>query len=296
MKKFVALEILRVDQRITKDYKQMTKGKINKFFVQYLYEYETGRPLKVKLWRIVKAILYKLKTGIQWRHLPMRQFFGFTRYTWQSVFYHFNKWSQTGIWQECYKRLLSDHRKNLDMSVINLDGTHTPAKRGGQAVGYQGRKKCNTSNMLILTDRQGVPIGWSEPISGNHHDSYELKKTASKIFDKIRDAGLNLEGLFLNADAGFDVKEFRELCEKNEIFHNIDFNKRNSNNNQNTDYMLDDELYRLRFSVEQLNAWVDGFKSLVFRYETRSSNWMALHCIAFAIIFIRKFEKLTFSF
>lgn len=34
------------------------------------------------------------------------------------------------------------------MSVVNLDGTHTPAIRGGEAVEYQGRKKCKTSNML----------------------------------------------------------------------------------------------------------------------------------------------------
>ena len=60
--------------------------------------------------------------------------------------------------------------------------------------------------------------------------------------------------------------------------------------------MLDNELYRERFSDEQLNAWVDGFKTLTIRYETKSSNWMALHCLAFAIIFIRKFDDSKFSF
>ena len=59
----------------------------------------------------------------------------------------------------------------LDMSSINLDGSHTPAKRGGEGVGYQGWKKCKTTNMLILTDNQGIPIGWSAPISGEHNDS-----------------------------------------------------------------------------------------------------------------------------
>jgi len=36
------------------------------------------------------------------------------------------------------------------MSVVNLDGTHTPAKRGGEAVGYRGWKKCKTSNRLLF--------------------------------------------------------------------------------------------------------------------------------------------------
>lgn len=53
----------------------MRKGKISKFFVQYLPLSRTGRKTKVKVWRIIKAILYKLKTGIQWKNLPMRQFF-----------------------------------------------------------------------------------------------------------------------------------------------------------------------------------------------------------------------------
>ena len=274
----------------------MVKSKISKFFVQYLIKARTGRKISVPLWRIVKAILYKLKTGIQWQHLPMRQFFGFTRYSWQSVYYHFNKWSQTGIWENCYLRLIADNKSKLDMSVVNLDGTHTPAKRGGEAVGYQGRKKSKTSNMLILTDKQGVPIGWSKPISGDHHDSFELRKTTSEIFTQIENNGIRLEGLFLNADAGFDVKDFRLLCEQKEITANIDFNKRRNKTLKNDDYLLDNEMYRERFSVEQLNAWVDGFKSLCFRYETKSSNWMALHCLAFSLIFIRKFDDLTFSF
>jgi len=274
----------------------MCKSKISKFFVQYLELGRTGRRIKVQLWRIVKAILYKLKTGIQWKHLPMRQFFGFTKYSWESVYYHFNKWSQTGAWEKCYRRLIAENSSKLDMSLVNLDGTHTPAKRGGEAVGYQGRKKCKTSNMLIVTDKQGVPIGWSKPISGNHHDSFELRKTASRIFDEIEQSGISVKGLFLNADAGFDVKDFRLLCEEKDITHNIDLNKRRNSNQQQDEYLIDTELYRERFSVEQLNAWVDGFKTLRIRYETRSSNWMAFHCLAFSIIFIRKFDDFTFSF
>ena len=269
----------------------MLKGQISKYFVNYLPEYKSGRKMKVKLWRVVNAILYKLKTGLQWHQLPMRQFFGFFRYSWQSVYYHFNKWSQTGIWQKVYEKILSDYRSKLDMSVVNLDGSHSPAKRGGDAVGYQGRKKSKTSNMLIFTDRQGVPIGWSEPISGNHNDSYELQKITSEIFDRMEKIGLRTDGLFLNADAGFDVRGFREECQSRGITANIDFNKRNGNSDKN--YLLDNQLYRYRFSVEQLNAWVDGFKTLRFRYETKSTNWMALNTMGFALIFLRKFNNLN---
>lgn len=119
MKKFVVLEIGGWNQRITKYYKLMTKSKISNFFVQYLELARTGRKISVPLWRIIKAILYKLKTGIQWKHLPIRQFFGFTKYSWESVYYHFNKWSQTGVWEQCYKRLISDNKSKLKTRYVS---------------------------------------------------------------------------------------------------------------------------------------------------------------------------------
>lgn len=40
------------------------------------------------------------------------------------------------------------------------------------------------------------------------------------------DACLAVKCLFLNADAGFDGKSLRTVCEQLDIFPNIDFNKR----------------------------------------------------------------------
>ena len=163
----------------------MNKREINEIFVQHMPILSNGRRLRAPMWKIVKAILYKLKTGTQWRQLPMREFFGFTRICWQTVYYHFNKWSKSGIWELCYKELLVNNRDELNLSTVNLDGTHTVVKRGGEQVGYQGRKRSQTTNMLILTDAQGVPIGWSQPINGRHHDSYELVEKLSKIFEHL---------------------------------------------------------------------------------------------------------------
>ena len=63
------------------------------------------------------------------------------------------------------------------MSSIQLDGTHTPTKRGGEAVGYQERKKRKTSNMLIITDSRCIPMACSDPVAGNHNNAYQLEET-----------------------------------------------------------------------------------------------------------------------
>ena len=87
----------------------------------------------------------------------MKEFF--TRsYRWQSVYYHFQKWSKDGSLERMWQQVLKKHKSILDLSSAQLDGTHTPSKRGGEAVDYQGRKKCKTSNMLIITDSRGIPV------------------------------------------------------------------------------------------------------------------------------------------
>lgn len=80
-----------------------------------------------------------------------------------------------------WTQLLEMNRSKLDMSSVQLDGSHTPAKRGGQAVGYQGRKKSKTTNALFLTDKQGIPLAVSEPIDGNHNDLFEIEIFFTKM-------------------------------------------------------------------------------------------------------------------
>jgi transposase len=239
----------------------------------------------VKDYEVVMAIFYRLKTGCQWRELPMKQFFR-VKYSWQSVFFHFQKWSKDGSWERVWSKVLARNKNLLDMSSIQLDGTHTPTKRGGQAVAYQGRKKCKTSNMLILTDSNGIPIACSSAIAGNHNDAYELVDNVDKMFSDIKESQISTKYLFLNADAGFDTNEFRASCFKNDIIGNIDKNKRNAKEYENEN-MFDELLYKQRFVIERTNAWLDAFKALLVRFETNKIHWRALNLLAFCVILLR---------
>ena len=171
------------------------------------------------------------------------------------------------------------------MSSIQLDGSHTSAKRGGESVAYQGRKRAKTTNMLILTDCNGIPLSCSEPIAGNHNDAYNLTETMAQMLSNIRQSNIYTEGLFLNADAGFDVENFRSFCMRNEIIGNIALNHRNGTD---FDHLFDSLLYKKRFVIERTNAWLDAFKALLIRFETKDIFWKALHLLAFAIVLLRK--------
>lgn len=238
----------------------------------------------MKDYQVVEAILYRLKTGCQWRELPIKLFFR-KKYTWQSVYFHFQKWCKDGSWKKVWSIILNKYKNLLDMSSIQLDGTHTPTKRGGIAVGYQGRKKCKTSNMLIITDNQGIPLSCSDPIAGNHNDAHDLVDTVDKMILDIQKSDILTDGLFLNADAGFDTTEFRSYCFRNEIIDNIDQNNRNGHQGE---YIFDTLLYKCRFVVERTNAWLDAFKAILVRFETNETHWKALNLLAFCVILLRK--------
>jgi transposase len=231
------------------------------------------------------AIFYRLKTGCQWRQLPIKQFFR-EKYSWQSVYYHFQKWSKDGSWEIIWTKVLHKYKHLLDMSNIQLEGTHTPTKRVGEAVGYQGRGKCKTSNMLILSDNQGISLACDVAVYGNYNDAFELGKTIAKMLKNIRSSKIRTDGLFLNADAGFDTDYFRKFCFKNDIIDNIDINKRNGTDRE---YLLDELLYKSRFVVERINAWLDAFKAILVRFETNKIHWKALNILAFIVILLRKF-------
>jgi hypothetical protein len=182
------------------------------------------------------------------------------------------------------------------MSSVEFDGSHTLAKNGGDAVGYQDRKSSNTTNALFLSDKQGVMLSMSTPQEGNHHDLFEIQQLLEEIRSLLKEARIELKGLFLNADAGFDSAEFKGACEKEEIILNVKANPRNSKkwdgeSYQGGTHIFDEELYKERTVIEHANAWMDGFKSLLIRFEFSVRNWMNLHFMAFTIIFLRKINK-----
>ncbi len=270
-------------------YKVLDKDMIESEIVAFIPKAERGFPPRVPLHEIVNAILYKLKTGVQWEYLPVAALFEVRPLSWQSVYHHYRKWCKAGFWKECWIRFLGEHKRDLDLSSVDLDGSHTPAKRGGDAVEYQGRKKVKTTNSLYLADRQGLPLAMSEPVAGNHNDLRDIDVQFEIVTATLEMADVPVAGLFMNADAGFDSKDFRARCIEKEINANICFNKRKGNTDR--DEYFDQELYDERYSVERTNAWMDSYRSLLNRFDTTTESWKGFNYLAFIVIAVKKINK-----
>ena len=85
--------------------------------------------------------------------------------------------------------------------------------------------------------------------------------------------------------AGFDTHGFRTACFKNDIIDNVAENTRN-NKKETEKPLFDEQLYQNRFVVERTNAWIDGFKNLLIRFDTCVKSWEAWNHLAFCTILL----------
>jgi transposase len=267
----------------------LSKDKIERLIVPHLSKGSRGTKPRVALWRIVAAILYRLKSGCQWRALPVKAFFTTRKgLSYNGVYHHFSAWVKDGSFKRVWIELLKANHKLLDLSSMQLDGSHTPAKNGGEHICYQGRKAAKTTNALFFSDNQGLPVAMATPQSGNHHDLKDIQQLFDELCQVLTEAEVDLSGVFMNADSGFDAQTLRDQCSEKEIEANIAANERNNKEQADTYVYFDEELYKRRFVIERMNAWIDSFKALLIRFETTIKAWMALHFLAFAALLCRK--------
>ena len=178
--------------------------------------------------------------------------------------------------------------EQLNLSEINLDGSHAIAKKGGESVAYQGRKKAKTTNILPMTDGSGFIIASTGLIAGNRHDALNLKEHLQTAFKSMKRLGLDIEGAFFNADKAFDTKAARKTCFNHGLIPNMAENKRNrKSKKRGRKRLFDAEVYKRRFTSERTFAWVDKFRALLLRFERRDAYFLGGHHIAFALINLR---------
>ena len=189
-------------------YTVLDKDTIKNEIMPYLSVAKRGYVSQGSLIEVVNAILHKLKSGCQWHQLPVEHLFGDVVLSWNAVYHHFRKWCRLGEWQSMFAVLVRKYKDRLDMSVTHIDGSHTPALKGG---------------------------------------------------------------------------------ESHEIIASVCPNPRNGEPAE--DYLFDDELYKERFVIERTNAWMDGFRSILTRFDTTVSSWKGWNYLAFAVVFLKKIHK-----
>jgi transposase len=204
------------------------------------------------------------------------------------VYHHYRKWSNDGSLERVWQGSIMTIRAQIDLQYMNLDGSHAIAKKGGEAVAYQGRKRAKTSNVLPITDANGYVVASTGIVAGNHHDSFNLKAHLQSAFQFIKRLGLSIAGAYFNADSAFDTCDARRVCFTHQVIPNIAENKRHRKTaKRGRKRLFDSAIYKRRFSSERSFAWIDKFRALLIRFDRKVTHVLAAHHIAFALINLR---------
>lgn len=267
---------------------KITKVEIETLILPFIPKAKRGFQSRIDPVEIIQFIIHKLKTGCQWHCLFIDIAAFKPDYSWQSVYYFYRKWSKCGVFENLFKTFLLIQQGALDTENLNLDGTHSLAKKSGEEIGYQHRKKGKTSNLLVMTDGKGIPISFGEIKSGNHNDLFEIVPQFSTMIHELKASNIILENSVLNADKGFDSKSFRRCCMRRKIIPNIKENTRNRKKiKRGRKRFYNPHLYKRRFVNERCFAWMDSFKTLLIRFDTTKVSWINWHYIAAFLILIK---------
>jgi transposase len=244
---------------------------------------------KIPRHKLLNYILYVLHTGCQWHMVPIDKLpSGEPEISWQAVCHHFRKWSGDGSFERLWHNAVDSISEVLDLSEINIDGTHTVAKKGGKSAAWQGRKRAKTTNIIPVTDRNGHPVASTGIIPGNHHDAFELGENLRDLLGDMGRRDLPVAGAHLNADSAFDTKAARKICFNKGVIPNVAENRRNRKSpKKGRKRIFDGEIYGNRFVIERTFAWVDKFRRLLIRFERKDEHFHGFHCVAFAMTCLR---------
>lgn len=112
-----------------------------------------NRKRKNDLRVIWNALLYIVKSGCQWRMLPIN----FPK--WQLVYYYFRKWESYGIIEQVhdivYEKARTVNGKESSPSLGLMDSQSVKTSSMTTEKGYDGNKKVNGRKRHIITDTMG---------------------------------------------------------------------------------------------------------------------------------------------
>lgn len=228
-----------------------------------------GRP-----WRenraVLNGILWILRTGAPWADLP-------DRYpSYQTCHRRFQQWVRAGVLRsilQVFAQALHDEGY-LDLHEAFIDGSFSPAKRGGACVGKTKRGK--GSKIMAIADRHGRPVAVHVESATPH----EVKLVHATLADRFvrqlpaRPIGDNAyESDRLDAELAHLGVEL------------IAPHRRTRKQRTQDGRAL--RRHGRRWKVERLFAWFQNFRRIVVRYERHSENFLGMLHLACCCILLR---------
>jgi len=138
----------------------------------------------------------------------------------------------------------------MDVSELNLYGSHPLAKKGGESVVYQGRKKAKTS-IFCQFSQTGYVLASTGIVAGNHNDAFNLKQISIGIQMDQATKTYRFRVLTSMADSAFDTREAARFGFNHKLLPNIpEITQSEAGRARTTTYVQSDCVQR-RFTAER---------------------------------------------
>lgn len=220
---------------------------------------------------ILAGIIYRLRTGCQWKALPDRFGSGSTCHG------RFQQWCADGVFERVFERLVQfyDRRKRIQWSWTSLDSAIVKAPKGGDLTGPNPTDRAKKGvKRHVLTDGRGVPIGVQ--ISGaNVHDKRMAVQTVDAVIVRAPRGPRRPKNICL--DKGYDFADVEAAIRARRIRPHI--------RRRGEKPLLGCVRGKpRRWVVERTNSWHNRFRSLLIRWERKGSNYLGLLHLGCAMI------------
>lgn len=238
-------------------------------FENYGYVDE-GREHPIRL--VVNAILYLVNNGTKWRELP-KDF-----PPWQSVYYHFSKWSKCGLWAKLgvsLAEIVREHEgREQSPSLISIDSQTLSGEPGIEERGLDGNKKINGRKRHIAVDVNGFIFACGVTPANEHdlHMGSLLVKHLNQIDLFPRIEKILGDNAYASAGKGERISvtvESKERAPGQRGFVPEAF----------------------RWAVERTFAWLNRQRRIVRNYEKKILNQVSMTFIGGIRIVLSRLEK-----
>lgn len=242
-----------------------------------------GRP-RMSDRKAFEAMIYVLRTGIQWNALPREMGASST------VHERFQEWERAGFFERLWEAQLAnyDELEGIEWEWQSVDGVMTKAPLGSAASGPNptDRAKLGVKRSL-LTDGSGIPLAMAVD-GANRPDAKLLVATLDGIVVARPASGDEASGRqHLCLDAGYDSEEVREEVElRGYEAHIRPRDKQRESGERHPGGKA------RRWVVERTHSWLNRSRRLLVRWEKKAENYLAFVQLACAQLI---FSKLSVS-
>ena len=236
-----------------------------------------GRP-RMDDRKAFEAIVYVLRTGMQWNALPRELGASST------VHDRFQEWEQQGLFKAVWQAGLEeyDELEGIEWEWQSVDGVMTKAPFGHAATGANptDRGKQGTKRSL-LTDGKGIPLALVVD-GANRHDVKLLCATLDGIV-LARPEPTEEQPQHLCLDAAYDAAWVRDEVQGRRYQDHI---RRRGEEKQEKTQTPGSRARR--WVVERTHAWINRSRRLLVRWEKKTENYLAFVHLACAQLIFSK--------